>query len=85
MREKAKYVIIILLITNIITFYLYLNKPSNNNLIFKMSGQSEHWNVRDFEIAYLSDYDWYESGNPNITFLGDTGIIEQFKVTEYCI
>jgi hypothetical protein len=87
MRGKIKYIVIILIliITNIIAFILYFNKSSSNNLILKMSGQSENWIVKDYEISYLTDYDWYESGNPNITFLGDTGVIEEFKITEYCI
>lgn len=85
MRRKINYVIIVLIIINIVTFILYLNKDSSKNLILKMSGQSKNWIVKDYEISYLTDYDWYESGNPNITFLGDAGIIEDFKYTEYCI
>lgn len=85
MGAKVRYIIVFLIITNIATLILYLNKPSNNNLVLKMSGQSKNWVVKDYEIAYLTDYYWYESGNPNITFLGDAGNIEQFKFTEYCI
>ena len=85
MRSKLKYIIIFLIITNMITLLLYFNKSSNANLILKMSGQSKNWIVKNYEISYLTDYDWYESGNPDITFLGDVGIIQDFKFTEYCI
>ncbi|WP_150844678.1 MULTISPECIES: hypothetical protein [unclassified Clostridium] len=85
---KVKFYIIItilLLFTNIVVGLLYLNKNNSYNLLLKMSGQSEHWIVKDYEIAFLADYDWCESGNANVTYLGNTSDIKEFNILEYCI
>ena len=80
-KPKSKYILILLLITNIITLFLYLSQPGNYTLVLSMSGKSDNWMVSDYQIEYFSDKGFYADWNEIVTYLGDKSNIQYYEIT----
>ncbi len=87
MRIHVKWMIAILILSNLLTFAIvkiyFPTTVHNNSFLLKMKGQGDHWKINDYEFVWISGHGAM-GGSANITYLADPNdITGRIKVETY--
>lgn len=85
MNLKWTWLVGIILLTNLLTFTIvkvYFPTAINNNYyLLKMKGQGEHWNIKDYQFAWVPNKGAVH-GSETVTYLGNPNELKGNIVVE---